>query len=226
MTIRDRIEQIRNETDPLANTNERIADVLLAIYEAQPTTLPASDVYPWAKQPQKPAYFSSEVGAEPSGSVSTHNVHEEAHPDIRQIIANGGNIKAVRSVSVNGKNMSMDTSGNVNIVIDDIPELKGVGEVVTELQDLNIFNRVKLLEQSNPDVKIGALLNEIQDGNRTNFTLDREFIPGTTQVWINGIRLTHGTGYTENGYSGINFIGYAPKPTTNVQILITERPSV
>ena len=31
-----------------------------------PTSLPASDVYPWAKQPSKPTYSASEVGAAPS----------------------------------------------------------------------------------------------------------------------------------------------------------------
>ena len=37
-----------------------------------PTSLPASDVYPWAKQPSKPAYSASEVGA--AASSHTHPV--------------------------------------------------------------------------------------------------------------------------------------------------------
>lgn len=36
-----------------------------------PTSLPASDVYPWAKQPNKPTYSASEVGA--AGSNHNHD---------------------------------------------------------------------------------------------------------------------------------------------------------
>ena len=36
-----------------------------------PTSLPASDVYEWAKQPNKPAYTANEVGAAPSGHTHT-----------------------------------------------------------------------------------------------------------------------------------------------------------
>ena len=36
-----------------------------------PTTLPASDVYSWAKSPVKPSYTASEVGAEPTISTGT-----------------------------------------------------------------------------------------------------------------------------------------------------------
>lgn len=38
----------------------------------KPLSLPASDVYAWAKAATKPAYTHSEVGAEPAGSVETH----------------------------------------------------------------------------------------------------------------------------------------------------------
>ena len=50
-----------------------------------PTSLPASDVYPWAKQPNKPAYSASEVGA----AASSHS-----HPV--------GNITGVLPVSKGG----------------------------------------------------------------------------------------------------------------------------
>ena len=36
---------------------------LYALKNEIPTTLPASDVYEWAKQPTKPTYSASEVGA-------------------------------------------------------------------------------------------------------------------------------------------------------------------
>ena len=223
MTILEKIEQIRNETDPYANTTERVADVLLAIFEAFPVTLPASDVYPWAKQPTKPTYFVEEVGAEPSGSVSAHNLNKTAHPDIRELIKNGGETGAVISISVNGVRIERDSEGNVDIVIEDVQELKEVGDVVTELVDLNIFNRVQVLEFANPEVRVNASLVENQDGNREIFTLNKPFITGTTQVWVNGIKLTPGLDYTEIANLGIQFVEYAPKETTDVQILITEK---
>lgn len=52
-----------------------------------PDSLPASDVYDWAKQPKKPAYTYSEVGAEKSGSVASHNSSTTAHSDIRSLIS-------------------------------------------------------------------------------------------------------------------------------------------
>lgn len=47
-----------------------------------PTSLPASDVYGWAKQPNKPSYSASEVGA----LNTDHNTSGTAHQDIRDSI--------------------------------------------------------------------------------------------------------------------------------------------
>lgn len=70
----------------------------------RPLNMPASDVYDWAKQPEKPTYIASEVGArpdnwmptaqdvnaDPSGTadnkVAEHNANTEAHKDIRMLI--------------------------------------------------------------------------------------------------------------------------------------------
>lgn len=55
-----------------------------------PTTLPASDVYNWAKAENKPTYTASEVGAEVSGTayalLSEHNTSTVSHNDIRDLI--------------------------------------------------------------------------------------------------------------------------------------------
>lgn len=40
----------------------------------------------WAKQPSKPTYTASEVGAEKTGAISTHNTASNAHNDIRVLI--------------------------------------------------------------------------------------------------------------------------------------------
>lgn len=44
-----------------------------------PSSMPASDVSDWAKATTKPTYTASEVGAEKSGAVSTHNSASTAH---------------------------------------------------------------------------------------------------------------------------------------------------
>ena len=44
-----------------------------------PTSMPASDVYSWAKAANKPSYNYSEVGAEQAGAVALHNESSSAH---------------------------------------------------------------------------------------------------------------------------------------------------
>lgn len=44
-----------------------------------PQSLPASDVFDWAKAEEKPNYDYSEVGAEKSGAVASHNESSSAH---------------------------------------------------------------------------------------------------------------------------------------------------
>lgn len=44
-----------------------------------PTSMPASDVYSWAKAANKPSYNYSEVGAEQAGAVALHNESPSAH---------------------------------------------------------------------------------------------------------------------------------------------------
>ena len=48
-----------------------------------PTTLPASDVYPWAKEVTKPTYTASEVGADVSGSATTAYENAKSYTDER-----------------------------------------------------------------------------------------------------------------------------------------------
>lgn len=56
----------------------------------KPASLPASDVYDWAKQESKPSYTAGEIGADPYGTAAAaiqgHNDSEVSHSDIRQLI--------------------------------------------------------------------------------------------------------------------------------------------
>lgn len=69
-------EQVQNAVDNYMANNP--------IEESDPT------VPDWAKQPQKPTYTASEVGAEAAGTaeskVSEHNVSDTAHNDIRLLV--------------------------------------------------------------------------------------------------------------------------------------------
>lgn len=57
-----------------------------------PSSMPASDVYSWAKASTKPTYTASEVGADASGTASSlvtaHNTNTSAHSDIRTAVSN------------------------------------------------------------------------------------------------------------------------------------------
>ena len=48
-----------------------------------PSSLPASDVYEWAKQETKPTYTSDEIGADPEGSAATAEANAKQYSDDR-----------------------------------------------------------------------------------------------------------------------------------------------
>lgn len=50
-----------------------------------PTSLPASDVYPWAKQPSKPAYSANEVGA--AGSNHNHDDRYYTEAEVNNLLS-------------------------------------------------------------------------------------------------------------------------------------------
>ena len=77
-----------------------------------PTSLPASDVYPWAKQPSKPVYTAGEVGAAPSGHTHDGRYYTEAEVNsllssiktrLTKLEGSVDMAKLVYSASVDGK---------------------------------------------------------------------------------------------------------------------------
>ena len=69
---------------------EEIATAVEEYMSAHPFTETDPTVPDWAKQPEKPTYTASEVGADASGTaeskVSAHNTSDMAHNDIRLLI--------------------------------------------------------------------------------------------------------------------------------------------
>lgn len=68
-------------TNPVQNKVINAALNNKADITAIPTSLPANDVYDWAKQPTKPTYTASEVGADASGSANTALTEAKAYTD-------------------------------------------------------------------------------------------------------------------------------------------------
>lgn len=80
------MEDYVNENIPVNISElENDAGYITSYTETDPT------VPDWAKEPTKPTYTASEVGADPSGTassaVSTHNTSTSAHNDIRDLIS-------------------------------------------------------------------------------------------------------------------------------------------
>lgn len=69
-------------TNDFTDEYKNKVDSALDNYVESDPTVPA-----WAKEAKKPTYTPEEVGAEASGTVSSHNIAEDAHEDIRGLIA-------------------------------------------------------------------------------------------------------------------------------------------
>ena len=69
-------------TNDFTDEYKNKVDSALDDYVESDPTVPA-----WAKEAKKPTYTPEEVGAEASGTVSVHNIAEDAHEDIRGLIA-------------------------------------------------------------------------------------------------------------------------------------------
>lgn len=87
----DTIEQILKKIDGLTSISpEDIANAVDEWMQANPFTETDPTVPDWAKQPEKPTYTASEVGADTAGTaeskVSEHNVALDAHNDIRLLV--------------------------------------------------------------------------------------------------------------------------------------------
>jgi hypothetical protein len=78
-----------------------------------PTSLPASDVYNWAKQPSKPSYSASEVGARPN--TWTPSASEVGAGTFGgQVVANASGQAVGTSLLRNSRIVSADTNPTVN----------------------------------------------------------------------------------------------------------------
>lgn len=78
-------------TDPGGGvSDEKIAEAVGTYMEAHPIEETDPTVPQWAKQPEKPTYTASEVGADAAGTaeskVSEHNTATDAHNDIRLLV--------------------------------------------------------------------------------------------------------------------------------------------
>ena len=91
-----------------------------------PTSLPASDVYPWAKQPNKPTYTASEVGA--AGGNHNHDDRYYTEAEVNNLLTSiktrltklEGSVdmaKLVYTLSCNGISDSTVTYANADFIV-------------------------------------------------------------------------------------------------------------
>lgn len=77
----ERIVFTLSDGDQVIGDSVCVKEYSLSSYTETDPTVPA-----WAKEANKPTYTASEVGAEASGTVSTHNTATTSHNDIRDLI--------------------------------------------------------------------------------------------------------------------------------------------
>lgn len=111
------IQQLANRIESLESTPSGISSLTINLgtvsYEgvgttdvtvnlpAYPTTLPASDVYSWAKQPNKPSYTFSEIGGKPStlSGYGITDAYSKTDADSRYVKKSGDTINGVLNVT-------------------------------------------------------------------------------------------------------------------------------
>ena len=91
-----------------------------------PESMPASDVYDWAKQPNKPAYTAGEVGAAPSGHTHDDRYYTEAEVNnllsaiktrLTKLEGSVDMAKLVYTLSCNGISGSTVTYANADFIV-------------------------------------------------------------------------------------------------------------
>lgn len=99
---KDFVEKLLGDYQPLINESSKLPYSLIS---GVPTSLPASDVYPWAKEENKPSYSYSEI----TGAISTTELQNYltsnsyinvAGGDNRYLKLSGGTITSASPVSV------------------------------------------------------------------------------------------------------------------------------
>lgn len=89
-TMAEILKVVNEIADSKEVSDEKIAEAVSNYLAANPMEEKDPTVPDWAKQPEKPTYTASEVGADAFGTaeskVSEHNVATDAHNDIRLLI--------------------------------------------------------------------------------------------------------------------------------------------
>ena len=144
-----------------------------------PTSLPASDVYPWAKQPNKPTYSASEVGA--AASSHTHPV---------------GNITGVLPVSKGGTGQTS---------LDALKGALGIGSSTLKVGYFNGYNTSRRRDQESTVITTdgtiiavipvlvhsstlyGIQATPVEYNNRRYYAKDGLILPGESRTYIDRV---------------------------------------
>ena len=122
----------------------------------------------WAKQPSKPTYTASEVGADASGTASslinTHNTANDSHSDIREAI----NKLSLEKTNKNLLTLGIHTDGLLYIFYNNTP----IGNGIEMYQDGDVFGYVdtdnNIIVKGNLDNGTYSVKYEMEDGSIVN----------------------------------------------------------
>lgn len=104
-----------------------------------PTTLPASDVYDWAKQPQKPSYNKTEVGL---GNVNNERQYSANNPPPYPVASVNGKTGAVQLGAADVGAASVEKVAELSEAIDDLQKkIDDEDYVLTEVDIINIAQK-------------------------------------------------------------------------------------
>ena len=112
---------IADKHNPHEVTAEQIGAATLADI---PTSLPASDVYSWAKQPNKPSYTYSEIGA----AASNHN-HNNLYPtltDFNSLKTSVSNGKSAVASAITDKGVSTSATASFDTMAGNIRSISSI----------------------------------------------------------------------------------------------------
>ena len=122
----------------------------------------------WAKQPSKPTYTASEVGADASGTanslINTHNTANDSHSDIREAI----NKLSLEKTNKNLLTLGIHTDGLLYIFYNNTP----IGNGIEMYQDGDVFGYVdtdnNIIVKGNLDNGTYSVKYEMEDGSIVN----------------------------------------------------------
>ena len=123
-----------------------------------------------------------------------------------------GNIQTVRSLAGDDYITVFTDAGVRKVPVDSLSDNMAVRTVSAESLSKAVASHLDMIE-----------LRGDRDGSNLVFAAKPSFVPGTSNLFLNGQRLTAGTDYSENNGSSVTMLDYAPEASdTLVLVAVTK----